>query len=389
MNEQQLSVDLKELLALKEELSQKNSTIKDLENQLQESNLIFDTILDGSLAGYWDWHIQKDYEYMSPRFKQMFGYEDNELPNKPESWQKIIHPDDLESVYEVFDLHVKSKGKIPFNKEARYYHKDSSIVWVYCMGQVIEWDKNGEPVRAVGCHVDITALTGANELLEHRNTELEQFVYLASHDLQEPLRTVSSFASILARKYADNLDEKGLEYLDFIIDGSDRMTDLIRSLLDHSRTGKDAEISKVNMNNVLVTIQNDLNVLIREKKVTIQSAFLPIIDAYNVELKLLLQNLIKNAIKFQEKDVEPIININATLKETHWEFSVRDNGIGIPSDKLDDIFVIFRRLHSRSVYEGTGIGLAHCKKITELHKGNIWVESTLGAGSCFYFTIPL
>ena len=394
MNEQQTTVDLEEYLALKAELARKDLIIENMETQLQESGLIFNTVLEGSLAGYWDWHIQEDYEYMSPAFKKMFGYEDHEMENKPAAWQKIIHPEDLKSIYQIFDAHVKSKGKIPFDNEARYYHKDNSIVWVYCKGQVIEWDREGKPLRMIGCHVDITPLkevknlTGKNELLENKNTELEQFAYLASHDLQEPLRTVKSFASILVRKYSDNLDEEGLKYLDFIMSGADRMGNLIRSLLEHSRIGKDSVISKVNMNNSLLTVQNDLNALIKERNVTIQSVNLPIINAYNVEIKLLLQNLIGNAIKFQKEDSKPIIKINAVLKENFWEFSVKDNGIGIPKDKLEDVFIIFRRLHLRSTYDGTGIGLAHCKKIIELHGGNIWVESTLGEGSCFYFTIP-
>jgi PAS domain S-box-containing protein len=395
MNRQKTSVDLKEFLALKKELAQKDLVIKNLEAQLEESSLIFSTILEGSLAGYWDWHIQENYEYMSPTFKKMFGYEDDELPNKPEAWQKIVHPEDLKIVYQSFDAHAQSKGRTPFDIEVRYFHKDGSIVWVYCRGQVIEWDNKGEPLRMIGCHVDITALkeiknlAGEKELLENRNTELEQFAYLASHDLQEPLRTIRSFSSILGRKYGHHLDKEGLKYLDFIMGGADRMADLIRALLDHSRIGKDSELSEVNINNLLINVQNDLDTLIKEKNVVIESAELPTIDIYSVEFELLLQNLIKNAIKFQSKDVQPIISINANLKENFWEFSVRDNGIGIPEDKLEDIFVIFRRLHLRSAYEGTGIGLAHCKKIMELHKGDIWVESKVGEGSCFYFTIPV
>jgi two-component system CheB/CheR fusion protein len=394
MNKNQRRVDLKAFLELKEQLTQKDLIIKNLENQLEESGLIFNIILGGSLAGYWDWYIQDDYEYMSPTFKKMFGYEDDEFPNKPESWQKIIHPEDLKSIYQIFNNHVQSKGEILFNDEVRYYHKDGSIVWVYCRGQVIEWDKAGKPLRMVGCHVDITALkeakklTEQNELLGNENIELEQFAYLASHDLQEPLRTIKSFASLLVRKYSDKFDEEGKEYLDFIMEGAGRMADLIRSLLEHSRIGKGAVISKIDANKLLVLVQSDLDTLIKEKDAIIQSTTLPIIDAYSIEFELLLQNLIRNAIKFQKQDTQPVIKINAILKGNDWEFSVRDNGIGIPKDKLEDIFVIFRRLHLRSAYEGTGLGLAHCKKIIELHGGKVWVESTLGEGSCFYFTIP-
>lgn len=395
MNDQQLQINAKEYLKLKEELERKELIIKNMEAQLQESAVIFNTILDGSLAGYWDWHIPDNYEYMSPTFKKMFGYEDHELPNRPESWQKIIHPDDLPVVLQQFEKHVLSKGKIRFDNEVRYFHKDGSIVWVYCRGEVIEWDSEGNPLRMVGCHVNITPLKKVTELkvekkeLQKKNVELEQFAYIASHDLQEPLRTVKSFASILGRKYADKFDDEGVKYLNFITEGADRMADLIRALLDYSRIGKDSIFKKVDVNKLLIHIQHDFNVLIKESNAIIQYSELPVINAYPVEMKLLLQNLTRNAIKFQKKGAIPIVQIDAKLKGDFWEFSVKDNGIGIPENKLEEIFIIFRRLHLRSTYEGTGIGLAHCKKIVELHEGNIWVESKIDEGSCFYFTIPV
>ena len=161
-----------------QDVIQLKNEVAALRQQLQDKKLIFSTILESTLAGHWDWHIQDDYEYMSPTLKKMFGYEDHELPNKPEAWQKIIHPDDLPAVFAVFDKHVASKGKVPFNNEVRYYHKNGSIVWVYCKGEVIEWDAAGNPVRMVGCHVDITKIKRAEEIecymreLELKNKEL-------------------------------------------------------------------------------------------------------------------------------------------------------------------------------------------------------------------------
>jgi len=146
---------------------------KNNEQKLQDSNIMFNAIVDGSMAGYWDWYIKDNYEYMSPTFKKMFGFEDHEVPNRPEWWQKQIHPDDLDGVFELFNKHVKSKGKVPFNNEVRYFHKNGSIVWVSCIGKVIEWNKNGEPIRMVGSHIDITDLKNTQLQLTEVNKKLK------------------------------------------------------------------------------------------------------------------------------------------------------------------------------------------------------------------------
>lgn len=383
-----------EITWLKSQLKEKDDKILSLEKTIREEKHIFNTILEGTLAGYWDWYLQEDYEYMSPTFKMMFGYEDHELENKPDAWQKIIHPDDLASVFEIFDKHVNSKGMIPYDNEVRYYHKDGSIVWVYCRGQVIEWNEAGEPIRMIGCHVDITPFKKAKQIqrfydiLKLKNKELEQFAYITSHDLQEPLRTVRSFASLLQKNYSEVLGEDGNQFLEYISGNAARMSDLIKALLDYSRLGKNASFMLIDFNEKLKNVQADLQLLIEETEAIIEYSDLPTLPAYKVELKLLFQNLIRNAIKFQKKGQKPIIRIEAVEKENFYEFSVIDNGIGIDEKHLEDIFTIFRRLHLRTEYPGTGIGLAHCKKIIELHKGQIWVESELGKGSKFCFTIP-
>jgi signal transduction histidine kinase len=224
--------------------------------------------------------------------------------------------------------------------------------------------------------------------LERQNKELEQFAYVASHDLQEPLRTTSSFVDLLQQQYKGKLDEKADKYLDYIIHASGRMRVLITDLLEYSRIGAKKELQEVDCNAILNDVLTDLGQAIKETNADIITSSLPNIIGYPTEIKLLFQNLIFNAIKFRRKNVAPRIWIQASRKGHAWQFSFADNGIGIAKEHNERIFIIFQRLHTRSEYSGSGIGLSHCKKIVELHKGRIWLDSELGKGSTFYFTIP-
>jgi signal transduction histidine kinase len=223
--------------------------------------------------------------------------------------------------------------------------------------------------------------------MESKNEELEQFAYVASHDLQEPLRTISGFVDLLKKEYRDKLDDNGQTYLNFLSQASDRMKTLIKDLLDYSRIGREKEASSVDCNQLLDEVLADLDKSIRESGARITSGSLPVLRAYPTELKLLFQNLIANAIKFRHPERPPEISVFAVQDNGRWKFAISDNGIGIEEQFLDRIFIIFQRLHNRTQYEGSGIGLAHCKKIVEVHEGQIWVESTPGQGSRFYFTI--
>lgn len=223
--------------------------------------------------------------------------------------------------------------------------------------------------------------------LESKNKELEQFAYVASHDLQEPLRTISGFADLIQKEYRDRLEGNGIKYLDYLTQGSDRMKTLIKDLLDYSRIGREKDARTVDSGQLLGEVLADLDISIRESGASISAAGLPELRAYPTEFKLLLQNLIANAIKFRYPGRPPAIEVKATPEAGYWKFVVSDNGIGIEPQFLERIFIIFQRLHSRSKYEGSGIGLAHGKKIAELHGGNIWAESQPGSGSRFYFTI--
>ncbi|PYF76854.1 PAS domain S-box-containing protein [Pedobacter nutrimenti] len=223
--------------------------------------------------------------------------------------------------------------------------------------------------------------------LELRNKELEHFAYVASHDLQEPLLTVTSFIELLKEEYAERLDENAEMYLNFIKQSSERMRSMIKGLLDYSRLGRKLEIAEVDCNVLMKEIKEDLFINIKLGHATIIYENLPVVKGYAIELRQLFQNLISNALKFRNEGTDPVVVISAFKIKGGWKFSVKDNGIGIEERFRDKIFSIFQRLHSRMDYEGNGIGLAHCKKIVELHGGEISLESLPGVGSTFYFNL--
>lgn len=227
-----------------------------------------------------------------------------------------------------------------------------------------------------------------NKELERKNKELEQFAFVASHDLQEPLRTTSSFVELLQQQYKGRLDDRADKYLDFISQASERMKIQINDLLEYSRIGSNQELKKVDCNVIMNEVLADLQTSISESGAEIKSETLPVIDGYETEMKLLFQNLAYNAIKFRKKGISPTIYISVRKKKNAWQFAFTDNGIGIAREHNERIFIIFQRLHTRNEYKGSGIGLSHCKKIVELHKGKIWLESEVGKGTTFYFTIP-
>jgi ligand-binding sensor domain-containing protein/signal transduction histidine kinase len=228
----------------------------------------------------------------------------------------------------------------------------------------------------------------ANNDLTIKNKELEQFAYVASHDLQEPLRTTTGFVSLLQQQYKGKLDERADKYLSFLSEASNRMRVLIADLLDFSRIGSNKEFERVNCNVILKNVKEDIMIAVNETGAAIESDTLPVINGHAFEIQILFQNLILNAIKFRKKNTAPQIIIGVSKINRYWQFAFKDNGIGIEAQYTQRIFDIFQRLHTRAEYEGSGIGLSHCKKIVELHYGKIWVESALGEGSTFYFTIP-
>ncbi|MGE5526410.1 MAG: ATP-binding protein [Rhodospirillaceae bacterium] len=278
---------------------------------------------------------------------------------------------------------------------------DGKIRYLSTSGQPV-FDDAGRFIGYRGVGRDITerktaeaALQAAHADLERKarelarsNAELEQFAYVASHDLQEPLRMISSYTQLLERRYASKLDDDGLEFMRFIVDGAARMKQLIEDLLAYSRVGtRTRPLQQLSMKEVFDRAVSNLRGAIEASGAQITAGSLPEVYGDEVQLAQLLQNLIGNAIKFRGGDV-PRIHVDADEIDTEWHFRVRDNGIGIEPAYFERIFMVFQRLHTRDEYDGTGIGLAICRKVVDRHGGRLWVESTPGAGSTFHFTLP-
>jgi len=270
-------------------------------------------------------------------------------------------------------------------------------------GKLVPIIKSVIPIMINGRHyllesfLDITALKETEDELNRKteelarsNLELQQFAYIASHDLQEPLRAISGFTELLQKRYQGRLDEKADKYIGFITEGSLRMQQMIQDLLAYSRVETQArEFAKTDSQSSLDTALANLRVSIQENHAVITHDPLPEIIAEGEQITSLFQNLVSNAIKYHKPDVTPIIHIGVQKEGNNWQFSVADNGIGIEEKYAERIFKIFQRLHTRDEYPGTGIGLAVCKRIVDRHGGKIWIKSSLGEGTTFYFTIPV
>jgi len=266
--------------------------------------------------------------------------------------------------------------------------------WYRCADKAVRW-VNGKMVR-FELATDITKLKNlqaqvvdSNEKLKHSNEELEQFAYIASHDLQEPLRMVSSYSQLLAKRYTGQLDEKADMYIHYAVDGALRMQQLINDLLEFSRvTTRGDDFIETDCHDILGRTLLNLKHKIDEAGAIIVNDDLPNIFVDPMQIERVFLNLISNALKFKREE-KPIIHIACEKKGEYWQFSVKDNGIGIDQKFKEVIFILFQRLHTRKEYVGTGIGLAVCKRIINRHKGTIWLDSTLGKGTTFYFTIPI
>lgn len=227
----------------------------------------------------------------------------------------------------------------------------------------------------------------ANELARS-NSELEQFAYAASHDLQEPLRTITGFLARLETKYSEILDDKGKQYIHFAVDGAQRMRQIILDLLEFSQVGKSEDkLEEVDIHKVVAEITGLYRKLIEEEQATIVFENLPTLQTFKAPVRQIFQNLIGNSLKYQKPGAKPFITVLGEEEENQWHFSVKDNGIGISASDFNKIFIIFKRLHGKETYSGNGLGLAVTKKIIENLGGKIWVESEEGKGSTFHFTI--
>jgi PAS domain S-box-containing protein len=341
--------------------------------------------------GSWEYNYETQKTFWSDELYHIFGKGYSSLVPDYNAFIDCIHPDDKGKVSGL--IYQCLNERKPFSCECRLYREEGFEKIVFLQADVSLNDQ-GEPAKLFGIVQDITkrkkaeaAVEAKNHELERKNRELEQFAYITSHDLQEPLRTITSFTDHFHKLYHNKLDVTGQKFLHYIAQGAERMRVLIKDLLDYSRIGRNAEVAAIDCNTLVFTVLADLNTAIQESGAKIKTDRLPVIHGNTTEIKQLFQNLIANAIKFRNKEASPQIRISSSTVAGGHEFIVRDNGIGIPEEHGERIFVIFQRLHTRTQYEGSGIGLSHCKKIVELHGGRIWVKSTPGQGSAFHFTI--
>ncbi len=317
------------------------------------------------------------------------GYKRKEIIGQPVFM--MYHEDSINKAKFVFEEFLKY-GEIG-NRELILKKKNGEKIDVSLSVKSVK-DEQGNIKYSMSSWRDITEAKKQEVIirqtlteLERSNQELEQFAYIASHDLQEPLRMVSSFLQLLQSRYKDSLDEDGLEFIEFAVDGASRMRQLIKDLLEFSRVGtRGKPFEKAKIEELANIAVQNLSESITESNAVIKIGKLPELSVDHSQIVQLFQNLISNAIKFRG-ETDPEINISAKRKKYNYEFTVTDNGIGFDVKYKDRIFTIFQRLHTSEEYSGTGIGLAVCKKIVERHGGEIWVESEPGKGTKFYFTL--
>lgn len=334
-----------------------------------------------------------DIDYLNKQWMEFTGLSFEQI--KDWGWTRFIHPDDVEETVRIWRQSVET-GE-PFQFVDRFRRHDGVYRWHLERAQAMR-DATGEISMWIGSSTDISEqkqmeedLQQANERLRRANSDLEQFAYSASHDLQEPIRNIAIFSGIIDRSYSQLLDAKGKESLGFVIDGARRMDLLVKDLLAYMHAARVPEINEeeTDATEALTGVLSNLSSSIREAGAQVTHDILPKLRMREIELQQLFQNLIGNAIKYRRDEAPARIHITARRDGRMWQLSVQDNGLGIPPDCKEIVFGIFKRLQGGPKYPGTGIGLAICQKIVERYGGRIWVESAAGEGSTFSFTVPV
>ena len=386
-------LDITELKKREKELQEAAAKLQHSQEHLERAQRISRTGSDerNLVTGEGEW---SDTTY------EIFGVTRDSFVPTYDNFLGMVHPDDRNICLQV--RHDIEAGKALKPYEYRIIRPDGQVRTIYRV-TVAKCDEHGKPVSYTGTLRDVTELRAAEEAvrlktreieehaaeLQRSNAELEQFAYVASHDLQEPLRMVASYCQLLQRRYKDKLDGDANEFIGFAVEGANRMQRLINDLLGYSRIGRQGgNPENFRAADVLKTVLANLQGAISESGAKIEIGALPEIRANRTQVSQLFQNMIGNAIKFRRDGEAPLIRISATPEEKFWHFLIEDNGIGIEKEYLERVFLIFQRLHERNKYPGTGIGLAIVKKVIEHHGGRIWIESTPGQGSKFNFTLP-
>ncbi|MBI4662825.1 MAG: PAS domain-containing protein [Verrucomicrobia bacterium] len=369
-----------------------------IQEELRESRAFYASLVDVLPQSILRKDLQGRFTFGNKKFCAMLRKPPEEIIGKTDF---DFFPQDLAEKYRRDDQAVITSG-MTFEAVEEHHTPQGTRLFVNVVKTPL-YDSRWKIVGIQAIFWDVTERKRAEEALAQKaeelarsNAELEQFAYVASHDLQEPLRMVASYTQLLARRYQEKLGADALEFIQYAVDGANRMQQLINDLLAYSRVGsKGKEFGKVDCAVILGQAIANLREAIEASAALVTNDDLPTVSGDATQLVQLLQNLISNALKFHGSDA-PRVHVSAALRdrpgaaeEKDWLFSVRDNGIGIDPQYSERIFVIFQRLHTQAQYPGTGIGLAICRKIVERHGGRIWVDSQLGQGATFFFTIPV
>lgn len=378
---------------------QLRSVVREQTADLEATREQLELALTGANVGLWDWNPQTSKVYYSPTFKTQLGHPSDVDWNSFAEWERRLHPDDHDKAIEAVNAYF-DRTQNEYISKFRLQCKDGSYRSFLAQGKA-NFDSDGQPLRMTGVHVDITeqvkfeqelqrvnhALADANQLLQDSNIELEQFTYVASHDLQTPLRSIAGFAQFLKIDYSESLDAKAKEYIDRIVGGAKRMQVMIDDLLAYTRVEtRAAEFQEISLNEIFQDSIELLQASIADSDAEVSRDELPVIKADPVQASQLLTNLIGNSIKYNRN--KPQVHISVSTDQKHWVVSVEDNGIGIEEKHYQQIFEVFRRLHRRGEFPGTGIGLAICGRIAKRHGWEIEVKSNPGQGSRFSIRIP-
>lgn len=380
-----------ELTKLTETFNAMTSDLGDAFTKIEEQTQKLEMTLASGKLGVFEWDIKSNALEWDSRMKSLYGHNDKTFSGAYDAWANGLHPNDKDEIEK--ELNDAVAGNSEFNRDFRIVWPNGEIRYIRAISMVFR-NKSGEAQRMVGFNWDVSeerkaekALKDYSAKLEEKNKELNEFSYIASHDLQEPINTMNAFSQLLLSQYADKLDPTAKEYLTYLSGAGERAKQLISDLLDYNRLGQHRTLKNIDTNLLIDAVVSDLSVQLKTAGAEIKSEELPHIMAYETEIRQVFQNLIANAIKFVGPDTLPKINISSTTLPGKIQFSVSDNGIGIEEKYFERIFAVFRRLHSKSEYPGTGIGLAHCKKVVEMHGGEIWIDSEIGKGSTFHFSI--